>query len=111
MQVSSWKFMVKSEEVTDKTVFGLMLGKANCRQFFDTLEQVSVEIDGNDHVFSLARENFWTTCPELRDTNTEGTPIRDWLEKHDSLTWRPYKPSRFELEPLGNGRFRLAVQR
>jgi hypothetical protein len=106
MRVSSWKFMAKSEVDTD-CVFGLYLGTQNRHEFFNGLTEARVEIDGTVYVFSLARKSFWTTCPELRDKDTTGTPIRDLLERHNSLTWPKGSPKRFEMVPLGDGRFRL----
>ena len=110
MRVSSWKFMGKSEVDTDCD-FGLMLGPANRDKHFKNFGEVRVSIEGVVHSFSLARRNFWTTCPELRDTDVEGngTPIRDFLERLGSLTWKKGKPAHFELMCTGDGTFELQV--
>jgi hypothetical protein len=102
--------MVKSEEVFDDTVFGFNLGKPNRLAHFAGLKEAKVEIDGKEHVFALARPNFWTTCPELRDTDTTGMPVRDFLSKHNSLTSIKSHPNHFNLEVLGNGQFRILTQ-
>ena len=109
MRVSSWKFMGKSE-VDINCTFGINLGKKNRSTYFKGLNAATVEIEGKDYVFSLARKNFWTTCPELRDTDVigGGTPIRDMLERLGSLTWTKGKPRHFELKLLSGGRLMLS---
>jgi hypothetical protein len=108
MRVSSWKFMGRSE-VHINCPYGLMLGRANRKRYFDGLTEATVEIEGRVHTFSLARANFWTTCPELRDTDVSGggTPIRDLLSRLGALTWTKGRPLHFELTSLGNDAFRL----
>lgn len=112
MTVSSWKFMGKSEEDTD-CIFGLNLGKTNRKEYIEgrNLKQVSVVVENINHTFSLSRENFWTTCPELRDTDVVGggTPIRDLLERLDALTWKKRVPARFELKVVKEGEFELVL--
>src|SRR5207253_601035 len=109
MLVSAWKKYGKSETDTE-CEFGLNLGKHNRGLFFEGLESVDVEMDGVKHSFSLDRDNFWTTCPELRDDDSDGTPIRDWLKRHRSLTWTKGRPPKAALVPLGQGRFRLMTE-
>jgi len=110
MRVSSWKYMGRSEVDTD-CMYGLMLGKPDRKQYFQGLTQVTVEIEGRYHIFSLSRPNFWTTCPELRDTDLSSgeTPIRDLLARLNALTWKRGQPLHFELQPVGNGIFRLLL--
>ena len=110
MRASSWKFMCKSEVDTNCT-FGLMLGKQNRKKYFVGLNQASVTIEGNLHIFSLSRKNFWTTCPELRDTDVVGggTPIRNLFEKLGALTWKKSIPAHFELRNVGEGQFILEL--
>jgi hypothetical protein len=108
MRVSAWKKYGKSETDTE-CGFGLNLGKQNRQQFFEGLESAEVEMDGVRHSFSLTRKNFWTTCPELRDEDARGTPIRDWLLKYRSLTWKKGFPPKADLISLGEGRFRLVA--
>jgi len=110
MRVSSWKYMGRSE-VDTECPYGLMLGKANRKLYFDGLREVIVLIDGRDYTFSLARPSFWTTCPELRDADLcrGETPIRNLLERLNALTWVKGKPLHFELESTGRGTFRLLL--
>ena len=110
MRVSSWKFMGRSEVDTDCT-YGLMLGKPNRQRHFDGLTTAAVEIEGQIHSFSLSRANFWTTCPELRDTDSDsgGTPIRNVLARLGALTWKKGCPLHFELLSDGKGTFRLLL--
>ena len=109
MLVSGWKKYGRSETDTDGG-FGLNLGKNNRELFFEGLESIEVEMDGVSHSFCLARKNFWTTCPELRDEDSEGTPIRDWLQNHRSLTWTKRRPPKAALVPIGKGHFRLLTE-
>ena len=110
MQVSGWK-TGESEQVNPDDTHGLRLGDANRDAYCAKLKKVSVEICGVIYVFSLTRrENFWTTCPEIRDSDLEpgqGTPIRDYLYGRGWSWWPRKKPPHFELMPLGNGSFRL----
>jgi hypothetical protein len=110
MRCSSWKFMGRSEVDTD-CPYGLNLGKRNRKQYFAGLTQAAVEIEGRVHTFSLARANFWTTCPEIRDTDLDSgdTPIRDLLARLGALTWTKHRPLHFELSSVGNGAFRLLL--
>jgi hypothetical protein len=85
--------------------FGIHVGIANRDLHFDrTWNEIEVEIDGRPHRFRLTR-GFWNQCPEFRDSG--GTAIRDWLRRHHTLTWPRRRPPRFQLLPLGEGRFRL----
>jgi len=109
MLASAWKKYGKSETDTE-CGFGLNLGKQNRKLFFEGLESVQVEMDGVTHSFSLTRrESFLTTCPKLRDKDedSEGTPIRDWLEKHRNVTWTKGRPPTAVVVPVGKGRLRL----
>jgi hypothetical protein len=109
MLVSAWKKYGKSETNTE-CGFGLNLGKHNREFFFEGLDSVEIEMDGMSHSFSLVRGSFWSTCPELRDEDTEGTPIRDWLQNHRSLTWTKGRPPKATLRPVGKGHFRLLAE-
>lgn len=46
--------------------------------------------------------SFWRSCPELR-----GKAIRSFLRRNGLIPWPRDHPPHFELEPLGQGRFRL----
>ena len=109
MKVSAWKDRGRNDTDTN-CAFGLNVGKPNRRTYFEGLAKVEIDIDGQLHLFSLQRKTFWDTCPELRDEDTTGTPIRNWLERHKCLTWPKGNPPRFELTHLKNERFRLRLQ-
>jgi hypothetical protein len=104
MLVSSWKD--KSNEETNCR-FGLRI-LLNDRDHFNGLREAEIEIGGQTYLFSL-KPRFWTTCPELRDEDVgaDTTPIRDWLKRHGKLVWETGKPAKYDLIPLGNGRFKL----
>lgn len=83
--------------------FGVRVGKANARRFFDPGHPIiQVEIDGTCVIFSLS-ETFWTTCPEIR-----GVPIRSWLQAHRLDAWLQRHPPAVELTPLGDNRYKLS---
>lgn len=46
--------------------------------------------------------SFWTSSPELRSPR-----IRAFFERHGVVPWEKNQPPHFELEPLGDGAFRL----
>ena len=85
--------------------YGIRVGYPNRRAYFkQDWTSIEVEMDGRSYYFNLT-PGFWNQCPEFRD---RGTPvIREWLRKHRILNWASGNPPKFELTPLGNGRFRL----
>jgi hypothetical protein len=85
--------------------FGIRVGMRNRDRLFDrSWSQIEVEIDGQFQTFVLT-PGFWNKCPEFRDSG--GTVIRDWLRQLHTLDWPSGEPPRFQLLPLGGGRFRL----
>lgn len=88
-----------------KRAYGIRVGLPNRRHFFNSdWSSIEIEIGGMMHTFALTG-GFWRQCPEVRD---RGEPvIRDWLNRHHTLDWPKGDPPRFELEPLGENRFRL----
>jgi hypothetical protein len=87
--------------------FGIRVGIANQSRYFDRLwTEIEVEIEGRPHHFVLT-PGFWKKCPEFRDSG--GTVIRDWLRKYYTLEWPTGEPPRFQLLPIGGGRFRLVA--
>ena len=97
MRASAWN--------DGKSTYGIRVGKPNRDKYFNSdWETIEVELDGRFHTFNLT-PSFWRDCPEFRD---RGRPIiREWLRRHHSLRWPRGQPPRFELVPLGGGRFRL----
>ena len=88
MEASAWS--------SGSGAFGIRVGVPNRDQHFDpSWTEIEVEIDGQPRTFALT-PGFWNKCPEFRDSG--GTVIRDWPTG---------EPPRFQLLPLGGGRFRL----
>ncbi len=97
MEASAWS--------SGSGTFGIRVGFPNRTLHFDRLwTEIEVEIDGQPHRFALT-PGFWNKCPEFRDSGS--TAIRDWLRRHHTLDWPTGQPPRFQLVPLGEGRFRL----
>jgi hypothetical protein len=95
MEVSAWS--------NGRGTFGIRVGCRNRNVHFDrSWTKVEVEIDGQASLFDLTK-GFWNKCPEFR-----GPAVRDWLRQYRTLDWPTRKPPRFQLLPLGGGRFRLA---
>jgi hypothetical protein len=58
--------------------------------------------DRSDPVEVGLTESFWHGSPELRSPD-----IRSFLLRNDLGSWPKHLPPRFQLEPLGDGNFRL----
>lgn len=97
MEATAWK--------GGGNTYGIRVGYPNRREYFDpSWTEIEVEIDGRGHHFNLT-PGFWNHCPEFRD---RGVPvICEWLRRHHTIAWSRGNPPRFELVPLGNGRFRV----
>ena len=68
-------------------------------------ERVELELpDRAEAVPITLTESFWHGSPELRSPQ-----IRDFFVRHGLRKWPRNQPPRFELEPLGGGRFRLKL--
>ncbi len=65
---------------------------------------VEVVLDDGEVVDVSLPETFWTTCPELKSS-----VIGRWMLNQRAIPWANGKPPQFNLEPLGDLRFRLAV--
>jgi hypothetical protein len=82
--------------------YGISVGRNNRDAFFNpSWKHIEVEIDGALHTFQLT-SRFWTTCPEFRSS-----VIKEWLRHHHVLSWPKGSPPQFNLERIGEGRFRL----
>jgi hypothetical protein len=108
MDVSAWK--TGRSETRTNCGFGINLHHGNRKTCFVGIAEPKVEIEGQEHVYRFdnrpAGQSF-EECPELRDEDTTGTPIRDFLKRHGCLTWKTRHPPHFELTSLASGRFRL----
>jgi len=65
---------------------------------------VEVVLDNGEVVDVSLSEKFWTTCPELRSS-----VIGRWMLGLGVIPWAKGKPPWFDLEPVGERRFRLAL--
>jgi hypothetical protein len=82
--------------------YGIRVGKKNRDGFFNpSWQSIEVEIDGELHEFRLT-SRFWGTCPEFR-----GSVIKEWLRRNYGLPWPKDRPPHFNLEVIGERRFRL----
>jgi hypothetical protein len=85
-------------------VFGLrILGKARWLYFRREWTQVEL-IFPDDPAPKLVTitDSFWERTPVLR-----GSCIRRFYERNGLVPWKKDRPPHFDLEPLGEGRFRL----
>ena len=64
---------------------------------------MEVVLDNGEVVDVSLSEKFWTTCPELRSV-----VIGRWMLNQGIIPWSKGKPPEFDLEPIGDRRFRLA---
>jgi hypothetical protein len=65
---------------------------------------IEVEVDGQPHTFVLT-PGFWKGRSEIRDRGN--LVIREWLQRHYTLSWPRGKVPQVQLIPLGEYRFRL----
>jgi hypothetical protein len=106
VQVAAWKPCGSEIMPTPGTHVGINVGRVNRDEYFDDVTEVDVEVEGEWHHFVL-NKNFWTTCPEIRDTGDQRV-FRMWIETHGGLTWEERGNPTYELEKVGVGRFRLS---
>lgn len=74
------------------------------RYFQRSWGSVEVVLDDGRIVDISLSEKFWTTCPELR-----GSMIGRWMLDLGVIPWAKGKPPEFDLEPIGDRRFRLVL--
>jgi hypothetical protein len=84
--------------------FGLRVPEDNISLFFrPEWSRVSIYLPGEAEPARInLTESFWSTAPELRSSR-----IRSFFERHGLVPWIKHRPPHFELEPLGDGEFRL----
>ena len=73
------------------------------RYFLRDWGSVEVVLDNGEVVDVSLSEKFWTTCPELRSS-----VIGRWMLDLGIIPRPKSKPPGFDLEPIGDRRFRLA---
>jgi len=64
---------------------------------------VEITLNNGEAAEVSLSEKFWTTCPELRSS-----AIGRWMLDLGVIPWAKGKPPQFDLEPIGDRRFRLA---
>jgi hypothetical protein len=74
------------------------------RYFQRSWGSVEVVLDDGRIVDISLSEKFWTTCPELRSSM-----IGRWMLDLGVIPWAKGKPPEFDLEPIGDRRFRLVL--
>lgn len=65
---------------------------------------MEVVLDSGEVVDVSRSETFWTTCPELRSA-----VIGRWMLDLGVIPWAKGKPPEFDLEPIGDRIFGLAL--
>ncbi len=101
MQVSGWS----NSTVNDRTGAGYgvrIYHDDRDRHFQRDWDSVEVVLDSGEIVKVSLLETFWTTCPELKSS-----VIGRWMLDLDVIPWPKGKPPEFDLEPVGDRRFRL----
>jgi len=85
-------------------VFGLrILGRARWLYFRQEWAQVELYFPDEDAPHTVAiTDSFWERTPVLR-----GPCIRRFFERNGLVPWEESRPPHFDLEPMGDGVFRL----
>jgi hypothetical protein len=85
-------------------VYGLRVLAGDVSLYFrPEWQEVSILLPGERAPVTVPlTDSFWSTAPELRSPR-----LRAFLKRHDLLGWERQRPPHFELEPLGDGAFRL----
>ncbi len=96
--------MIVSAWTNGSGTYGLRIGKPNVREHFPkSRREVEIVIEGRVCRYPLS-DTFWTSCPEHR-----GGRISAWLKEKGLTSWPSGEPPSLKLEPLEEGRFRLAA--
>jgi hypothetical protein len=84
--------------------YGIRIGKRNRRQYFRPCwKSVTVEIEGGSATEVTLTDGFWQDCPEIRDS-----AFREWFKARALIPWASGSPPVFELDPVGERRFKLS---
>ena len=88
--------------------YGIKIQYKDRENFFEKdWPSVIVELEGEGEVEVRLSKSFWRCCPELRRKE-----IGKWMLikgfKKGNATWPKRNPPEFELEPLGDNKFRLS---
>jgi len=101
MMVSGWS----KGSANNRTGAGYGVGikrRDRDRYFQRNWGSVEVVLDSGKAVDISLSEKFWTTCPELRSA-----VIGRWMLNQGVIPWPKGKLPEFDLEPVGDRRFRL----
>jgi hypothetical protein len=96
--------MIVSAWYDGHSTYGLrVLGREVSLWFRPEWDHVTLELpDRKDPVEVPLTESFWHGSPEMRSPH-----LRDFFIRNQLVGWTKKRPPQFELEPLGNGEFRL----
>lgn len=70
-------------------------------RFQRTWPSVIVETENGEVLDIVPSSSFWSNCPELRRKE-----IGRWMVEQGLALWPKGKPPKFQLEPIGDRRFR-----
>ncbi|GLI45436.1 hypothetical protein [Methanoculleus bourgensis] len=102
MKVSGWSN--STPNVRTGAGYGVRIPYDDRDRYFQrSWGSVEVVLDNGGVVDVSLPEKFWTTCPELKSA-----VIGRWMLKQRVIPWAKGKPPEFDLEPIGDRRFRLA---
>ena len=104
MQVTAWKNGVHSKTGTS---YGLTVHKSDRDDYFNrSWSVVYLELPGIARPLevNIGKGSFWKKCPHLINTK-----IREWLSEHEYIPWERGQPPKFQLEQVGERRFKLST--
>ena len=103
MKVSGWSNSTSNDRTG--AGYGVRIRYNDRDRYFQrSWGSVEVVLDSGGIIGVSLSEKFWTTCPELRSS-----VIGRWMLELGVIPWPKYKPPEFDLEPIGDRRFRLAL--
>ncbi len=102
MKVSGWSNSTSNDRTG--AGYGVRIRYNDRDRYFQrNWGSVEVVLDGGEVVNVSLSGTFWTTCPELKSS-----VIGRWMINQGVIPWVEGKPPQFDLEPIGDQRFRLA---
>jgi hypothetical protein len=101
MIVSAWRGGSGDENVG--TTYGIRVSRKDRGAYFQRAWRfVFVEIEDGPVLRVPLKPSFWKQCTELTHAG-----LAEWMLEHGLVPWPKGKPPKFELEHLGERRFRL----
>lgn len=102
MRVTAWN---NGAWHTSGAGYGIKVCPDERDQYFQrSWSDVRIELEGNGTVNVRLSPSFWNACKELRKKE-----IGIWMQARGFSNWPNRQPPQFDLTPLGNRTFRLAV--